>query len=206
VPRGIVIAIAAAVAVAVAVPVTILGVASPDGADPDVRGSRPPARIELPRFSLPTYNGSTADSRGLRGKAVVVTFLDTKCREACPIIAEQIRSALRRLTRNERRDTVALAISVQPEVDTPAAVRAFLQRHGATGALLYLIGSEAELRPVWDDFQVLPALDSGSSDIHSAPVRIYDRDGVWISTLSTGADLTPANLAHDVGVALKTGG
>ena len=74
------------------------------------------------------------------------------------------------------------------------------------GSLRYLVGSEAALRPVWSAFQVLPALDTGSSDIHSAPVRIYDRKGVWISTLNAGADLTPANLAHDVGVALRTAG
>jgi cytochrome oxidase Cu insertion factor (SCO1/SenC/PrrC family) len=202
--RGLVIAIAAAVAVAVAVPVTILAVSRPDGS-PAVRGSQPPTRIELPRFSLRDQQGRVVSSDDLAGKAVVVTFLDTKCRESCPIIADQIRQALARLSPGDRASTVALAISVQPEVDTAASVRSFLQRHGVEGSLRYLVGSEAALRPVWSAFQVLPALDSGSSDIHSAPVRIYDRSGVWLSTQAAGADLTPANLAHDVGVALKTG-
>jgi cytochrome oxidase Cu insertion factor (SCO1/SenC/PrrC family) len=202
--RGIVIAIAAAVAVAVAVPVTILAVSRPERVE--VRGSQPPARIEMPRFSLHDQQGRLVSSDGLAGKALVVTFLDTKCRESCPIIADQIRQALARLSPADRAGTVALAISVQPEVDTPAAVRAFLRRHRVDGALRYLVGSEAQLRPVWSAFQVLPALDSGSSDIHSAPVRIYDRTGVWISTQAAGADLTPANLAHDVGVALQTSG
>jgi protein SCO1/2 len=203
--RGIVIAIAAAVAVAVAVPVTILAVSRPEEGVA-VRGSQPPARIELPRFSLHDQQGRLVSSDALAGKALVVTFLDTKCRESCPIIADQIRQGLARLSPADRANTVALAISVQPEVDTPASVRAFLQRHRVDGALRYLVGSEAQLRPVWNAFQVLPALDTGSSDIHSAPVRIYDRAGVWISTQAAGADLTPANLAHDVGVALKTGG
>jgi cytochrome oxidase Cu insertion factor (SCO1/SenC/PrrC family) len=202
--RGIVIAIAAAVAVAVAVPVTILAVSRPERVE--VRGSQPPARIELPRFSLRDQQGRLVSSDGLAGKALVVTFLDTKCRESCPIIAEQIRQALARLSPADRAGTVALAISVQPEVDTPAAVRDFLRRHRVTRELRYLVGSETQLRPVWSAFQVLSALDSGSSDIHSAPVRIYDRAGVWISTQAAGADLTPANLAHDVGVALQTSG
>jgi hypothetical protein len=38
--------------------------------------------------------------------------------------------------------------------------------------------------------------------MHSAPVRIYDREGRWRSTLHAGVDLTPANLAHDIGLAL----
>jgi protein SCO1/2 len=202
--REIVIAAAAAVAVAVAVPVTILAVSRPQRLE--VRGSQPPARIELPKFSLRDDAGRPVSSDDLIGKALVVTFLDTKCRESCPIIADQIRQALARLSPADRLDTVALAISVQPVVDTPTAIRDFLRRHRVQGALRYLAGSEAQLRPVWNAFQVLPALDSGSSDIHSAPVRIYDRGGVWISTQSAGADLTPANLAHDVGVALKTGG
>jgi cytochrome oxidase Cu insertion factor (SCO1/SenC/PrrC family) len=202
--RPILLAAVGVAIVAVAVPVTLLAVSSP--APRDFRGSQPPARIELPRFSLRDHAGRSVDAEALRGKAVLVTFLDTRCREACPIIAEQIRQAFGRLSPNERADTVAVAISVQPEDDTAETVRAFLRRHRVDGTLRYLIGTEAELRPVWSGFQVLPALDSGSADIHSAPVRIYDRGGVWVSTQHAGADLTPGNLAHDVRLALETGG
>lgn len=162
------------------------------------RGSQPPVRIELPAFSLRDANGDRLASADLAGKVVLVTFLDTKCTDACPIIGEQLREGLSLLDDGERNDTVAIAISVQPNDDTPAAVRAFLRRHRVERTLFYLTGSEAELRPVWRAFQVLPALDTGSSDIHSAPVRIYDRNGIWVSTLNAGVDLTPENLAHDV--------
>ncbi|MEX2210552.1 MAG: SCO family protein [Gaiellaceae bacterium] len=189
------VAVAAALA-ALAIPLVIFAVAAGDVAQ--FRGSVPPARIELPSFSLRDAEGRTVGDADLRGKVVLVTFLDTNCREACPIVAEQIRAALERLDEEERRDVAAVAISVHPGDDTPDAVRAFLRRHRVEGDLLYLIGTEAELRPVWEAFQVLPALDTGSSDIHSAPVRVFDRDGVWVSTLHAGADLTPENLAHDL--------
>lgn len=42
-----------------------------------------------------------------------------------------------------------------------------------------------------------------AADMHSAPVRIYDRDGLWVSTLHARADLTPENLAHDIEAALR---
>lgn len=197
-------AAATLVALAVAVPVTLWAVSS--GAPREFRGSRPPVRLELPAFSLRDADGQRVASDELRGKAVLVTFLDSKCTDACPVIGEQIREGLARLDEAERQDTTAIAISVQPDDDTPAAVRAFLRRHRIEGTLRYLIGSEAELRPVWRAFQVLPALDTGSSDIHSAPVRVFDRDGIWVSTLNSGADLTPENLAHDVRSALETGG
>jgi protein SCO1/2 len=197
-------AAATLVALAVAVPVTLWAVSSE--APREFRGSQPPVRLELPAFSLRDADGQRVASDDLSGQAVLVTFLDSKCMDACPVIGEQIREGLARLDDTERRDTTAIAISVQPEDDTPAAVRAFLRRHRIERTLRYLIGSEAELRPVWRAFQVLPALDTGSSDIHSAPVRVFDRDGIWVSTLSAGADLTPENLAHDVRSALETGG
>jgi hypothetical protein len=37
--------------------------------------------------------------------------------------------------------------------------------------------------------------------MHSAPVRVYDAEGRWRSTLNAGVDLTPANLAHDLRLA-----
>jgi protein SCO1 len=187
------------IAIAALVVAAAVGIALLLGRDGEsFRGSRPPEGIELPAFSLRDADGERVAADDLAGKVVLVTFLDTKCTEACPIIGEQVREGLARLDDDEREDTVALAISVHPRDDTPAAVRAFLRRHRIEGTLRYLIGSEAELRPVWRAFHVLPALDSGSSDIHSAPIRVFDRDGVWVSTLHSGADLTPENLAHDV--------
>jgi len=173
------------------------------GSDGDFRGSRPPARVELPDFTLRDFRGPSVQSRDTRGKAVLVTFLESKCTESCPIVASQVARGLRLLQPDERSRVVALAISTHPGDDTPASVRTFLRRHRAEQALHYLVGTEAELRPVWRAFQVLPALDTGDPNLHSVPVRIFDPDGVWVSTLHTGADLTPANLRHDVLEALS---
>lgn len=67
----------------------------------------------------------------------------------------------------------------------------------------YLIGTEADLRPVWRAFYVLSALDSGDANTHSASVRVFDRNGRWISTLHPRVDLTAKNLAHDARAALR---
>ena len=168
------------------------------------RGSITPGSIRLPAFALKEWNGTRVESRGLRGKVVLVTFLETKCQEACPIIADQIGMGLERLTASERSRVYALAISTHPGDDTPANVREFLRVHRVRGELHYLVGTEARLRPVWRSFQVLAAFDSGDADTHSAPVRIFNRSGKWVSTLHPGVDLTPANLAHDVRVALRS--
>jgi cytochrome oxidase Cu insertion factor (SCO1/SenC/PrrC family) len=168
-------------------------------------GSRPPARLTLPEFSLRSLSGDLVRGRDLRGRAVLVTFLDSRCTDACPLIATRVARALRSLPPGDRRRVAALAISTHPADDTPASVRRFLRRHGAERELVYLLGAERELRPAWRAFRILSALDSGSADVHSAPVRLYDRRSVWVSTLHAGADLTVANLRHDLLLALGGG-
>jgi cytochrome oxidase Cu insertion factor (SCO1/SenC/PrrC family) len=91
------------------------------------RGSQPPSGVHVPDFRLRSYRGAVVRSRDLRGKVVVVTFLDTACKDKCPIIAAQIGAGMRLLARTEQADVAALAITVLPPVDTPAHVRTFLR-------------------------------------------------------------------------------
>jgi protein SCO1 len=184
-----------------------LGIANREGGDPPndgaYRGSEPPGRIELEPFALTSYLGGAVSSAELRGKVVALTFLESNCKEACPIIAVQVARGIDRLTAAERAEVRAIAISTHPIDDTPVNVRRFLTKQRATGRLDYLIGTEAELRPIWRGYHILSALDSGDADTHSASVHIYDRNGVWVSSLHPGVDLTSENFAHDVRRALR---
>ena len=203
--RRAVIVVLAALARAAAAGIIVLAVAFLMPADRGAyAGSAPPADQQLPVFELPDSTGATVRSRELRDKVVVVTFLDTQCRESCPIIAAALARGLDRLRPDERRDVVALGISVDPSGDDRESVRAFLARHRAEERLRYLVAEEEALRPVWEEFAVASSLDSGSDDLHSAPVRIYDREGTWVTTLHAGVDLTPDAVAHDVRLALGT--
>ncbi len=200
------LALGAAIAVlvaAVSVPVVLWAWPDASGAA-SFRGSVPPARFTLPEFELRDQHGRALRSAELRGRVVLVTFLETKCTEACPIIADQIDLGLQRLSASERRRVYALAISTHPGDDTPASVREFLRAHRVEDELHYLIGSVKQLRPVWRSFHIAAAFETGDANTHSAPVRIFDRKGKWVSTLHPGVDLTPTNLAHDVRVALRS--
>lgn len=167
------------------------------------RGSTPPAGIHAPDFALRSYRGPIVRIRDLRGKVVPVTFLDTACRDKCPIIAAAIGAGISLLTPTERAHVDALAISVLPQVDTPAHVRTFLRKRHALGKLDWLIGPVSELPGVWKAYLILAASQTGNASVHSADVRIFDRAGVWVSTLHAGVDLTPRNLAHDIRLALR---
>jgi cytochrome oxidase Cu insertion factor (SCO1/SenC/PrrC family) len=170
------------------------------------RGSEPPPGLHLPSFALSdVMTREVVRSADMRGNVVLVTFLDSDCHHQCPIIAGQIGQALERLPASARERTRALVISVNPLVDTRASVKRFLRKHRVLGRLHYLSGSVAALRPVWKDFGVVSAYETGDVDTHSADVRVFDPAGVWVSTQHVGVDLTPANLARDVVTALESG-
>ena len=95
----------------------------------------------------------------------------------------------------------ALALTVNPARDTPTRVRAFLRRRHAL-AIDFLLGTAKQLRPIWKAFHVVSAAETGNADVHSSDARVYDRSGVWVSTLHLPVDLTPANLVHDIRTAL----
>jgi protein SCO1/2 len=182
--------------------VLIVAVLVTSGGDaPGYRGSRPPDGISLPSFALTDDTGATVRSDDLRGKAVVVTFLDAQCTDACPVVAGELARAVDDLPADERDRVVVLGISTDPKEDTPAAVDAFLARHRAAGRVRYLTAPQRVMEPVWDAFKILPTARSGSDSLHSIPVQIYSTDGIWRSTLTVGVDLDRRNLLHDVRVA-----
>lgn len=170
------------------------------------RGSEPPVRLVLPDFDQRTYRGARLRARDLRGKVVMLTVLDSQCTESCPLLATVIARGMDRLARSERAEVRAVAVTADPAEDTAASVRRFLRARRADGRLDYLIGEESELRPLWRALYVLTSLDSGRDDVHSAPLRIYDRQGVWVATLHVGVDLNEENLLHDVRTALRASG
>jgi cytochrome oxidase Cu insertion factor (SCO1/SenC/PrrC family) len=172
------------------------------------RGSEPPRGISMADFALHDHTGEIVRSVDMRGKVVLLTFLDSQCTESCPLIASQVADTLDLLTSSERSQVVAVAVSTDPAEDTPASVRSFLRRNGALGKIRFLGGGEPErrLRAVWKRFKVLSSLESGEDALHSAPVRIYDRRGFWVATLHAGVDLSEDNLLHDLRQALGAPG
>jgi cytochrome oxidase Cu insertion factor (SCO1/SenC/PrrC family) len=135
---------------------------------------------------------------------VLVTFVDSACTDVCPIIVGTLGRALRQLTPRERQEFDALAISVHPHADTPAHVRRFLIQHRALGQLAYLVAPVARMKPIWKSFHVLSASETHDANLHSADVRIFNRNGVWVSNMNVGADLSVANVLHDIRQAFKS--
>jgi len=159
-------------------------------------------------FRLTDPDGRTVSLGSFRGKAVALTFLYTHCPDVCPLIADKMHAAYRRLGGVANR-VVLVAVSVDPRGDTPASVRAFLKVHRVEHELVYLRGSFAELWPVWrhyyigtDAKMVTPeaALASPPSPdlvTHTAAIYVIDPQGI-AKVLLSGGDLDPEDLATDL--------
>jgi cytochrome oxidase Cu insertion factor (SCO1/SenC/PrrC family) len=104
------------------------------------------AGTDAPRVRL-TDGGSGRSFDGAlpAGEPYAVVFISTRC--------EAIGGFLRRVAADlEPGEAAVLAISADPRVDSPAAVRGWLSRNRIRpgGSFHYLLGDEAELRGYWN--------------------------------------------------------
>jgi protein SCO1 len=153
-------------------------------------GSRMPPGVRAPDFTLRNQNGEPVSMRELRGKPVIVTFLYTTCDDTCPAQAQTVRGALDDLGE----DVPALAIAVDPPRDTPARAQAFLAKARALGRIDFVLGTRAQLKPLWKAFFIQP---QSVNQEHQARFTLVDKKGFQRIGFP-GDQATPETLAHDL--------
>src|SRR5919204_5550755 len=153
-------------------------------------GAVMPKDVRAPDFDLRDEYGHRISMRAFRGRPVVVTFLYTHCRETCPAQAQTVRGALDDLGH----DVPAIAISVDPPWDTRVSARAFLSEQHALGRIHFVLGSRAQLEPLWKGFAIQPQT---RSEEHQARITLVDKRGLQRVGFP-GAEATPERLAHDL--------
>jgi protein SCO1/2 len=170
----------------------------PVAGDHTFAGAVMPRGLRAPDFELSDQDGRRVSMRSLRGSPVIVTFLYTHCEDTCPIQAQTVRGALDDLGH----DVPALAIAVDPPNDTARSARKFLAEQRATGRLDFVLGSEAELRPVWDGFKIRRQT---VTEEHNARVTLVDARG-YQRIGYPGSEATPERLAHDLALLEREAG
>ena len=157
-----------------------------------------------PALALRNSAGEMVNVSADRGKAVFVTFLYTRCPDVCPLTTDNLRIARGKLSPAERAKVSVIAVSVDPENDTPAAVQKFLARHRVIGQMNYLVGSAAELRPVWKNWGVAAAADPTDPNFVAHSALIYGIGATGNIETVYSWDAPPADMAHDVPLLLKS--
>jgi protein SCO1/2 len=133
-------------------------------------------------FHLVDQDGRPMSDQDLKGKPFLVFFGFTYCPEVCPTALFDISEVMRALGPDADR-TAALLITVDPERDTPAALKDYLASfdphlRGLTGDPI-AIAAVAKAYRVY--YKKVP-LDGGSYTIdHTAIVYLMDKDGHFVA-------------------------
>jgi protein SCO1/2 len=132
--------------------------------------------VRAPNFALRDQSGRTVSVTGQRGHWTIVTFLYTHCPDVCPLIAAQLNKAIATPI-GRRAGLRVLAVSVDPKRDTPAAVRRYAIEHRLAPSFHFLIGSRAQLAPVWHAYHVAAQPGPSGTVAHSSFEMLVDPKG-----------------------------
>lgn len=134
-------------------------------------------------FKLTDQNGKVITDADLKGKPFLVFFGYTHCPDVCPTTLFDMSEVMRALGPDADR-TAGLFISVDPDRDTPAALKEYLSSfdphlRGATG-------DQAELDKVEKEYRVyakkVPTGKNGDYSMdHSAIVYLMDKSGRFVA-------------------------
>ena len=134
----------------------------------------PASQRAAPAITLRDQHGRRVTLASLRGRTIALAFLDSRCKQACPIEGRLLGAAIRRVSGAARPQLVV--VSVDPAGDTPPSVTQALAKWRLPASTIWLLGTHAALKPVWDGYQI--TVDPASGDIvHSTAVYLIDRRG-----------------------------
>lgn len=131
-----------------------------------------------PTFRLTSQDGKPVALKDFRGKAVVLTFLYTECKDVCPVLPQIIDRADQALTAKEKQQVRFIGVSIDPRRDTPEKLRAFMQGHRLSPERWTLLtGSLKEASKVADDYGIVAKPDLQGDLVHNAVYVLIDPQG-----------------------------
>jgi len=149
-------------------------------------------------FTLVDQNGRTVTDKDLRGRPFLVFFGFTHCPDVCPTSLFEISEVLGKLGPDAQK-VAALFVTIDPERDTPAAMKEYLASFNPH--LVGLTGDPAAIAAVAKEYRVylkkVPLENGDYTMDHTALVYLMDKEGRFV---------TPCNLKRtpeDAAAALR---
>lgn len=111
------------------------------------RGAHP-----APDFRLTDQHGRPFSLGDLRGRPVLVTFIDPLCRNLCPLEAHVLNDVVRRASPADQ--PAIAAVSVNPWGDAAQNMRQDAAKWNLVPQWRWGLGSHAQLARVWRDYEI----------------------------------------------------
>ena len=141
----------------------------------------------------------------LRGSVVVVTFLFTKCPDACPTLTRKLIEIQRGLPRSARLPVRFLAVSVDPRNDTPSVLAEYARAVGADlRSWAFLSGPAARIAEVGRGYGIAWQGNAGGGVDHTFLTSIVDPNG-RMRVQYMGSRFDPKEFRADLVTLLREG-
>lgn len=131
--------------------------------------------VPAPGFMLRDQRNRATSLRQFRGKVVVLAFVDSHCTTICPLTTQSMVNALR-LLGAAAAQVQLIGINANPLAMRIADVAAYTRAHQMQGRWLFLTGSLAQLKHVWNSYHVYVAATHNDID-HQPLVFLIDMSG-----------------------------
>jgi len=133
-------------------------------------------------FHLEDQNGKSVSAQDMKGGPFLVFFGFTHCPDICPTTLFEISEVLKKLGKDADR-TGVLFITVDPERDTPAALKDYLSNFDPH--LRGLTGDPAAVNAALKAYRVyaqkIPLKDGDYTMDHTAAVYLMDKNGHFVA-------------------------
>ncbi|MEJ6789193.1 SCO family protein [Brevundimonas sp. BR2-1] len=187
---GVCVAIAAALAIT-----TIVVVNQREGAIPPLETSTGQAAVGGP-FQLVNQDGQAVDQTMLDGKWSLVFFGFTYCPDFCPTTLTMLEATKQQMG-DGAKDLQIVFVSVDPERDTPQALKDYLSSEGFPRGVIGLTGTPDQVKAAadaWRAYYRKVGEGEGYTMNHSLTIYLMGPDGKFRTALAH--DLGPQRAAQ----------
>lgn len=143
-PRRMIPHISSASALVVIGAIALIGMGSDAKAEGELPfpGDRIRTSHESPTINLIDHQGKTVTLDELRGRVVVLTGVYASCTFTCPMILGQAKAAIEALSEDEKREVTVVAVTMDPNKDTPEILAGMAKAQGVAAPIFRLSTGE----------------------------------------------------------------
>ena len=157
-----------------------------------------PSDEPAPAFALTDQAGAPLALEDLRGRVLLLDFVYTQCPGPCPILTGLHAQAQRELPEAVRDKVHFVSISLDPERDTPEALRGYAEARGADlSRWSFLTGATETVREVVARYGVGSVRTPSGEIDHLVVTFLVDADGTIVKRY-VGLEHTPDELVRDL--------
>ena len=109
-------------------------------------------KLRAPTFDLTDQNGAPVSLAGLRGRPVIVAFIDPLCRDFCPLEAKRLNAVARSFPADAKPAIVAVSVNVRGNGRT--TLMQDVRQWSLVPQWRWGVGTETQLASVWKSYHV----------------------------------------------------